>query len=150
RARCGRSCLGKRPVESLMPLRLARYGRPLAAPAPARPVTAGTGEPPVRFPVERPPVPAQRRSPGRESAADRGTAPGRRDSPPPPPGEQAPPARPGPPGTDEVARKFLPEFRQRSFSPDERPAEDHDADGADEADEGAPIGDLPPGKDPVP
>src|SRR5690606_9090416 len=56
----------------------------------------------------------------------------------------------GPPGTDEVARKFLPEFRQRSFSPDERPAEDHDADGADEADEGAPIGDLPPGKDPVP
>ncbi|MFI8093915.1 DUF2637 domain-containing protein [Streptomyces sp. NPDC086080] len=148
RSRFGRSWRRKAPVESLMPLRLARYGLPLAAPAPARPVTAGTDGPPVRFTVERPPVPAQRRSPGRVTAADRGTAPGRRDSPPPPPRQQAPPARPGPPGTDEVARKFLAEFRQRSFSPNERPAEDHDT---DESDGGAPVGaDLPPGKDTVP
>jgi hypothetical protein len=57
-------------VESLMPLRLARYGVPLAETAPAGLAAAGIDEPPIQFTVERTPVPAQRQSSELEAAGD--------------------------------------------------------------------------------
>jgi hypothetical protein len=53
RSRYGRSWRRKAPVEALMPLRLARYGVPLAQTAPAGLAAAGIEEPPVLFTVER-------------------------------------------------------------------------------------------------
>jgi hypothetical protein len=53
RSRFGRAWRRKAPVESLMPLRLARYGVPLAQTAPAGLAAAGIEEPPVLFTVER-------------------------------------------------------------------------------------------------
>ncbi|MGW0886508.1 DUF2637 domain-containing protein, partial [Streptomyces sp. NPDC002671] len=70
RSRFGRAWRRKAPVESLMPLRLARYGVPLAETAPAGLAAAGIDEPPIQFTVERPPVPAQRQSPELEAAVD--------------------------------------------------------------------------------
>ncbi|TQJ37791.1 uncharacterized protein DUF2637 [Streptomyces sp. SLBN-115] len=52
RSRFGRAWRRKAPVESLMPLRLARYGVPLAETAPAGLAAAGI-EPPILFTVER-------------------------------------------------------------------------------------------------
>jgi hypothetical protein len=68
RSRFGRAWRRKAPVESLMPLRLARYGVPLAETAPAGLAAAGIDEPPIPFSVERPPIPAQRQSPEPEAA----------------------------------------------------------------------------------
>ncbi|WP_240634102.1 MULTISPECIES: DUF2637 domain-containing protein [Streptomyces] len=59
RSRFGRAWRRKAPVEALMPLRLARYGVPLAETAPAGLAAAGIEEPPILFTVER--VPALRR-----------------------------------------------------------------------------------------
>ncbi|MGV9351772.1 DUF2637 domain-containing protein [Streptomyces spiralis] len=70
RSRFGRAWRRKAPVESLMPLRLARYGVPLAETAPAGLAAAGIDEPPIQFTVERTPVPAQRQSPELEAAVD--------------------------------------------------------------------------------
>ncbi|MFB7509348.1 DUF2637 domain-containing protein, partial [Streptomyces broussonetiae] len=70
RSRFGRAWRRKAPVESLMPLRLARYGVPLAETAPAGLAAAGIDEPPIQFSVERAPVPAQRQSPELEAAVD--------------------------------------------------------------------------------
>ncbi|MEU6578503.1 DUF2637 domain-containing protein [Streptomyces sp. NPDC046805] len=67
RSRFGRAWRRKAPVESLMPLRLARYGVPLAETAPAGLAAAGIDEPPIQFTVDRTPVPAQRRSPELET-----------------------------------------------------------------------------------
>ncbi|MEU8734998.1 DUF2637 domain-containing protein, partial [Streptomyces tendae] len=53
RSRYGRAWRRKAPVEALMPLRLARYGVPLAQTAPAGLAAAGIEEPPVLFTVER-------------------------------------------------------------------------------------------------
>jgi hypothetical protein len=53
RSRFGRAWRRKAPVESLMPLRLARYGVPLAQTAPAGLAAAGIEEPPVLLTVER-------------------------------------------------------------------------------------------------
>ena len=53
RSRFGRAWRRKAPVESLMPLRLARYGVPLAETAPAGLAAAGIDEPPIQFTVER-------------------------------------------------------------------------------------------------
>ncbi|GAA3493846.1 hypothetical protein GCM10019016_009450 [Streptomyces prasinosporus] len=58
RSRFGRAWRRKAPVESLMPLRLARYGVPLAQTAPAGLAAAGIDEPPDLFTVERIPPPA--------------------------------------------------------------------------------------------
>ncbi|MET8772834.1 DUF2637 domain-containing protein [Streptomyces sp. NPDC004658] len=71
RSRFGRAWRRKAPVESLMPLRLVRYGVPLAETAPAGLAAAGIDEPPIQFTVERAPVPAQRHSPELEAAVDR-------------------------------------------------------------------------------
>jgi hypothetical protein len=61
RSRYGRAWRRKAPVEALMPLRLARYGVPLAQTAPAGLAAAGVEEPPVRFTaVERLPVPVDK------------------------------------------------------------------------------------------
>ncbi|MGV9529868.1 DUF2637 domain-containing protein [Streptomyces cellulosae] len=68
RSRFGRAWRRKSPVEALMPLRLARYGVPLAETAPAGLAAAGIDEFPIRFTVERTPAPAQRRSPELEAA----------------------------------------------------------------------------------
>ncbi|MFE4423332.1 DUF2637 domain-containing protein [Streptomyces sp. NPDC056817] len=70
RSRFGRAWRRKAPVESLMPLRLARYGVPLAETAPAGLAAAGIDNPPIQFTVERAPVPAQRESPELEAAVD--------------------------------------------------------------------------------
>ncbi|MFJ3658420.1 DUF2637 domain-containing protein [Streptomyces nigra] len=53
RSRFGRAWRRRAPVESMMPLRLARYGVPLAETAPAGLAAAGIDEPPVRFTLER-------------------------------------------------------------------------------------------------
>ncbi|MEU0047312.1 hypothetical protein ABZ044_30055, partial [Streptomyces werraensis] len=71
RSRFGRAWRRKAPVESLMPLRLSRYGVPLAETAPAGLAAAGIDELPIQFTVERTPAPAQRQSPELEAAADR-------------------------------------------------------------------------------
>ncbi|MER6386158.1 hypothetical protein ACWDBP_44620, partial [Streptomyces sp. NPDC001233] len=68
RSRYGRAWRRKAPVESLMPLRLARYGVPLAETAPAGLAAAGIDEPPIQFTVGPTPVPAQRQSPELEAA----------------------------------------------------------------------------------
>ncbi|GAB1331742.1 hypothetical protein ACE1SV_60810 [Streptomyces sennicomposti] len=70
RSRFGRAWRRKAPVESLMPLRLARYGVPLAETAPTGLAAAGIDELPIQFTVERTPVPAQRQSPELEAAVD--------------------------------------------------------------------------------
>ncbi|CAM5652894.1 DUF2637 domain-containing protein [Streptomyces griseorubiginosus] len=61
-ARFGRPWRRKAPVESLMPLRLARYGVPLAETTRAGLAAAGIDEPPIQFTVERAAVPEQRQS----------------------------------------------------------------------------------------
>ncbi|MGW2525352.1 DUF2637 domain-containing protein [Streptomyces sp. NPDC001617] len=66
-SRFGRAWRRKAPVESLMPLRLARYGVPLAETALAGLAAAGIDEPPVQFTVGRSPVPGRR--PGLELGA---------------------------------------------------------------------------------
>ncbi|GHC33330.1 hypothetical protein GCM10010348_70380 [Streptomyces anthocyanicus] len=58
RSRFGRAWRRKAPVESLMPLRLARYGVPLAQTGPAGLAAAGIEEPAARFTVDRIPAPA--------------------------------------------------------------------------------------------
>ncbi|MET8454001.1 DUF2637 domain-containing protein [Streptomyces sp. NPDC005209] len=68
RSRFGRAWRRKAPVESLMPLRLARYGVPLAETAPAGLAAAGIDEPPIEFSATRAPVPAQRQSPELQAA----------------------------------------------------------------------------------
>ncbi|MEV0981987.1 DUF2637 domain-containing protein [Streptomyces sp. NPDC049915] len=70
RSRFGRAWRRKAPVESLMPLRLARYGVPLAETAPAGLAAAGIDEPPIQFTVERTLVPAQHQIPEHEAAVD--------------------------------------------------------------------------------
>ncbi|MEU9737454.1 hypothetical protein AB0E07_39290, partial [Streptomyces sp. NPDC048002] len=67
-SRFGRSWRRKAPVESLMPLRLARYGVPLAETAPAGLAAAGIEEPPIQLTADPFPVPPQRQSP--ELASD--------------------------------------------------------------------------------
>ncbi len=63
RSRFGRAWRRKAPVESLIPLRLARYGVPLAQTAPAGLAAAGIDEPPIQFTAEQTLLPAQRQSP---------------------------------------------------------------------------------------
>ncbi|MEU6653345.1 DUF2637 domain-containing protein [Streptomyces sp. NPDC046900] len=90
RSRFGRAWRRKAPVESLMPLRLARYGVPLAQTAPAGLAAAGIDEQPIQFTVERTPVPAQRQSPELEAVEqEKGPA---QLSAEPQPTNQAPPA----------------------------------------------------------
>ncbi|GHE34289.1 hypothetical protein GCM10017771_51800 [Streptomyces capitiformicae] len=59
RSRFGRGWRRKAPIEALMPLRLARYGVPLAETAPAGFAAAGIEEPPIQFTVERVAVPTR-------------------------------------------------------------------------------------------
>ncbi|MEU9014634.1 DUF2637 domain-containing protein [Streptomyces sp. NPDC048479] len=70
RSRFGRAWRRKAPVEALMPLRLARYGVPLAETAPAGLAAAGIDEPPILFTVERLPAPAQPESSALEATPD--------------------------------------------------------------------------------
>ncbi|MGW7824658.1 DUF2637 domain-containing protein [Streptomyces puniciscabiei] len=70
RSRFGRAWRRKAPVESLMPLRLARYGVPLAETASAGLAAAGIDEPPIRFTVQPTVVPAQRQRPELEAVVD--------------------------------------------------------------------------------
>ncbi|MFJ5899428.1 DUF2637 domain-containing protein [Streptomyces sp. NPDC093064] len=95
RSRFGRAWRRKAPVESLMPLRLARYGVPLAETAPAGLAAAGIDEPPIPFTVERAPVPAQRQSSELEAATDQQKAPAQLSAAGPQPPKQTPPADPG-------------------------------------------------------
>ncbi|MFF9309268.1 hypothetical protein ACF09N_37915, partial [Streptomyces sp. NPDC014777] len=69
RSRFGRAWRRKAPVESLMPLRLARYGVPLAETAPAGLAAAGIDEPPIGF-TDRGTVVAARHSSARDDAVD--------------------------------------------------------------------------------
>ncbi|WP_236569841.1 DUF2637 domain-containing protein [Streptomyces mexicanus] len=98
RSRFGRAWRRKAPVESLMPLRLARYGVPLAKTAPAGLAAAGIDEPPIQFTIERTPVPTQRQSPELEAAVDEEKAPAPVDSADPQPDAQEP--APHPQGAD--------------------------------------------------
>ncbi|MFF1349728.1 hypothetical protein ACFVZJ_27725, partial [Streptomyces sp. NPDC058322] len=67
-ARFGRNWRRKAPVESLMPLRLAKYGVPLAETAPAGLAAAGI-EPALLPPAPAAQVPKQRQSPALEAPA---------------------------------------------------------------------------------
>jgi hypothetical protein len=72
RSRFGRGWRRKAPVESLMPLRLARYGVPLAETAPAGLAAAGIDEPPIAFTYtadRTPPAPINGQEPELEAAA---------------------------------------------------------------------------------
>ncbi|WP_229713957.1 DUF2637 domain-containing protein [Streptomyces fuscichromogenes] len=69
RSRFGRAWRRKAPVESLMPLRLAKYGVPLAETARAGLAAAGIDEPPILFSAERVPASVQADTPD-EAAAD--------------------------------------------------------------------------------
>ncbi|WP_373463626.1 DUF2637 domain-containing protein [Streptomyces canus] len=71
RSRFGRVWRRKAPVEALMPLRLARYGVPLAETAPAGLAAAGIVESPIEFTfaVERAPAPTPAEDPALEPAA---------------------------------------------------------------------------------
>ncbi|MFF2518854.1 DUF2637 domain-containing protein [Streptomyces sp. NPDC058086] len=71
-SRFGRAWRRKAPVESLMPLRLARYGVPLAATAPSGLAAAGIEVPLIQAPVVQAPVPAQRQSPVLEATEEDG------------------------------------------------------------------------------
>nr|WP_254401316.1 DUF2637 domain-containing protein [Streptomyces sp. AC555_RSS877] len=71
RSRFGRAWRRKAPVEALMPLRLARYGVPLAETAPAGLAAAGIEEPPILFTVDRDPAPARPAESALEAAPER-------------------------------------------------------------------------------
>ncbi|MEV6654151.1 DUF2637 domain-containing protein [Streptomyces sp. NPDC051219] len=68
RSRFGRAWRRKAPAQALMPLRLARFGVPLAETAPAGLAAAGI-EAPILFTLER--VPDRPEGPALEAAADR-------------------------------------------------------------------------------
>ncbi|GHB74322.1 hypothetical protein GCM10010377_75910 [Streptomyces viridiviolaceus] len=85
RSRYGRAWRRKAPVEALMPLRLARFGVPLAQTALAGLAAAGIEEPPVLFTVERISAPA-------DQAEDTTPSAGRDDRPAPAEITQARPA----------------------------------------------------------
>ncbi|MEU5140016.1 DUF2637 domain-containing protein [Streptomyces sp. NPDC021139] len=69
RSRFGRAWRRKAPVESLMPLRLARYGVPLAQTAPSGLAAAGI-EPALLPPAPRPQEPAPQAAPAGEQRAE--------------------------------------------------------------------------------
>ncbi|MER5696034.1 DUF2637 domain-containing protein [Streptomyces mirabilis] len=71
-SRFGRAWRRKAPVESMMPLRLARYGVPLAETAPSGLAAAGIAVPLIQAPVVQAPVPAQRQSPVLEATEEDG------------------------------------------------------------------------------
>ncbi|MEU2064066.1 DUF2637 domain-containing protein [Streptomyces sp. NPDC013455] len=104
RSRFGRAWRRKAPVESLMPLRLARYGVPLAETAPAGLAAAGI-EPVLLPPAAQPQlVAAETGAAGGRAAATAGPAAGAA----PAPARTAPPReRPaGDPGADEQSPWF--------------------------------------------
>ena len=90
RSRFGRAWRRKAPVESLMPLQLARYGVPLAETTPPSLTAAGI-EAPNLFPVKQPAPP-----PARETAADPVKHPATRRHPDTKALQTAPPAVPAP------------------------------------------------------
>ncbi|MEU9214522.1 DUF2637 domain-containing protein, partial [Streptomyces sp. NPDC048415] len=69
RSRFGRAWRRKAPVEAVMPLRLARYGVPLAKTAPAGLAAAGI-EAPILFTLERVSAPAQPEDSALEATAE--------------------------------------------------------------------------------
>ncbi|MGW7385302.1 DUF2637 domain-containing protein [Streptomyces sp. NPDC054794] len=93
-ARYGRTWRRKAPVESLMPLRLARYGIPLAETTPAGLAAAGISGPLIPVTNERTPVPAQRHRLEHEAARQREEEPLRPSGAEPQPTNQPPPADP--------------------------------------------------------
>ncbi|MFH9546905.1 DUF2637 domain-containing protein [Streptomyces sp. NPDC017435] len=93
RSRFGRAWRRKAPVESLMPLRLARYGVPLAETAPAGLAAAGI-EPALLPPA---PVPAQLQAPTPTPQQELAAAPVRQQQPQPRPVEP----QPAPPEDDQ-------------------------------------------------
>jgi hypothetical protein len=95
RSRFGRAWRRRAPVESLIPLRLARYGVPLAETAPAGLAAAGIDELPIAFSftAERPPAPLQAEDP-LQGPADREEEPGQPCTEAVPPETQEQPAEP--------------------------------------------------------
>ncbi|MDT0484508.1 DUF2637 domain-containing protein [Streptomyces doebereineriae] len=102
RSRFGRAWRRKAPVESLMPLRLARYGVPLAETAPAGLAAAGIDELPIAFTFTagRPPAHLQSEDAALEAAADREDEPGQLRTEAGPPETQDRPAEPEPSPTE--------------------------------------------------
>ncbi len=98
RSRFGRGWRRKAPVEALMPLRLARYGVPLAETAPAGLAAAGIDELPIEFTftVEREPAPVQSEDPALEAAVASEEEPGQLRAEAVQPEMQAPPSEPEP------------------------------------------------------
>ncbi|MEH0557191.1 DUF2637 domain-containing protein [Streptomyces sp. B21-101] len=84
RSRFGRAWRRKAPVESLMPLRLARYGVPLAETAPAGLAAAGIE------PALLPPMPAQAQAPSQQQAQVQASAPAQLQGPAAPESQQSP------------------------------------------------------------
>ncbi|MDN3029575.1 DUF2637 domain-containing protein [Streptomyces sp. S.PB5] len=111
-SRFGRGWRRRAPVESLMPLRLARYGVPLAETAPAGLAAAGITEPPVEFTftVERAPAPTPARDLALELAGSAEEAPGEPSS------EATDLAVPAPPGPAEQAPEREPVDEAEGFA----------------------------------
>ncbi|SMQ18052.1 Protein of unknown function [Streptomyces sp. Ag82_O1-12] len=109
RSRFGRSWRRKAPVESLMPLRLARYGVPLAETAPAGLAAAGIE------PALIPPAPQQALDAATPPARDGGGPAG--SSPPAPRRATAPPGEQRP----ELGGAPAPEFLEAEPEPDQSP-----------------------------
>lgn len=114
RSRFGRAWRRKAPVESLMPLRLARYGVPLAETAPAGLAAAGI-EPALLPPV---PVPAQLQAPTPGPQQELAAAPVRQQQPQPRPVEP----QPAPPRTTRArGSRRRTRWRTRGLRPHVRP-----------------------------
>ncbi|WP_455356703.1 DUF2637 domain-containing protein [Streptomyces sp. SYSU K217416] len=108
RSRFGRAWRRKAPVEALMPLRLARYGVPLAETAPAGLAAAGIDEPPILFTAERVCAPAQPEASALEATTDQEPETAESESAEPRPVPGAAPERPREPegSVEEDARRF--------------------------------------------
>ncbi|WP_333739991.1 DUF2637 domain-containing protein [Streptomyces sp. IBSBF 2806] len=81
RSRFGRAWRRTAPVEALIPLRLARYGVPLAQTAPAGLAAAGIDTPPILFTAERLSVPAPPESSALEAPPHQQPQPAPRENP---------------------------------------------------------------------
>lgn len=117
RSRFGRAWRRKAPVEALMPLRLARYGVPLAETALAGLAAAGIEEPPIQFTVERVTAAAQSEDATLETVASQGQGAAELESAEPKP-VQDPVATPVPgqpderqESTEEAADRFAEAYR---------------------------------------
>lgn len=115
RSRFGRGWRRKAPVETMMPLRLARYGIPLGETALAGLAAAGM-DAPTLFTLERASDPDQPESPALEAAEDREQEVAELEQAAPPPAQASAPTTVPPPGpqesSEDSAERFAGAFQE--------------------------------------